>query len=795
MRKHLFCLLMLLSTLSFAQIQVLTKGLQPIEGAQLQSGSKVVAVSNSNGIIILDTARLQLTDYVVFHESFHLKTLSRQQLITGGGIILSAKTQSFPPVVVLPKKGTRKQTDVSLLVEQLKRKEIQFNQPLTSADLVGVNGNVYVQKSQQGGGSPMIRGFATNRILLVVDNVRMNTAIFRGGNLQNILSIDPFSVEESTVIFGPASQLYGSDALGGVLSFKTKEPEFSKDSTALFFGNLNLRASTASRENTWHIDFNVGGENLASLTSLTFSKFGDLRMGNNGPEYYTRDQFVSRIEGIDTVLTNPNPNQQFLSRYTQVNALQKLKYKLNEQQSLTYNFQLGYTSDIPRYDRLILIDENDSLVNGDWYYGPQFWMLNQLAFQSNKESKLSDRVYIGLSNQQFEESRNDRKFGSAELAQRTENVDAWSLNIDAQKELTNNVKLNYGAESVLNRIASRGEVLNIDNGNLTPTSTRYPDGSKWLTAGVYINGLKNITSKYLVEGGVRYNLTSSSGVFDTNYYPFPESSFSNTTQALTGSLSQIFKFKLSKLAFITSTGFRAPNIDDLSKVFDSNPGLVVLPNTTLKSEYAYNAEINYNLIVKGKLKLGVSVFYTYLNNAITKSRTTFNGQDSIVYDGVLSAVEMLTNQDFASVYGSQINLNYEINEHFLLTSNFTLLASDSKDGLPIRHISPNFGNTTLRYTKDKLRIILFSNYNQRFDFDQFALSERNDAYLYLKDDNGNPYSPSWFTLSLRGAYELNNRSIINLGIENMLNKRYRPYRSGITAAGRNFTVSFSHIFK
>ncbi len=105
----------------------------------------------------------------------------------------------------------------------LPRQIAQF-QPQTAADLLGISGKVFIQKSQQGGGSPMIRGFATNRLIYSVDGVRMNTAIFRAGNIQNVINLDPFALERTEVVFGPASVMYGSDAIGGVMSFTTLQP-------------------------------------------------------------------------------------------------------------------------------------------------------------------------------------------------------------------------------------------------------------------------------------------------------------------------------------------------------------------------------------------------------------------------------------------------------------------------------------------------------------------------------------------------------------------------------------------
>ena len=57
----------------------------------------------------------------------------------------------------------------------------------------------------------------------------MNNAIFRRGNLQDIIRIDPNSLESGEVIFGPGSVIYGSDALGGVMDSHTITPKFSTE--------------------------------------------------------------------------------------------------------------------------------------------------------------------------------------------------------------------------------------------------------------------------------------------------------------------------------------------------------------------------------------------------------------------------------------------------------------------------------------------------------------------------------------------------------------------------------------
>lgn len=150
----------------------------------------------------------------------------------------SIKVTSLEEVVVSATKWQQKKNDLPYKITTIKAEAIELQNPQTAADLLGISGKVFIQKSQQGGGSPMIRGFATNRLLYTVDGVRMNTAIFRGGNIQNVISLDGFAMENVEVLFGPNSVIYGSDAIGGVMSFQTVKPKFATTENTTVSGNI-----------------------------------------------------------------------------------------------------------------------------------------------------------------------------------------------------------------------------------------------------------------------------------------------------------------------------------------------------------------------------------------------------------------------------------------------------------------------------------------------------------------------------------------------------------------------------
>ena len=149
----------------------------------------------------------------------------------------------------------------------------------TTGDLLEGSGQVHLQMSQQGGVSPVLRGFEANRVLLVVDGVRMNNAIYRAGHVQNAGTVDPFAIQRTDVIMGPSSVLYGSDALGGVVHFVTQAPRFSYGGTEVK-GKVLTQGNTANGGWAGHAEVAVRAPRWGSVTQVSHRHFGDLRMGS-----------------------------------------------------------------------------------------------------------------------------------------------------------------------------------------------------------------------------------------------------------------------------------------------------------------------------------------------------------------------------------------------------------------------------------------------------------------------------------------------------------------------------------
>jgi len=726
------------------------------------------------------------------HSSYLMYTSTRQKIERQGRTVLLVENPvRLDEVVVSVNRWKQSKTETPHSIKTIDADEVLHYNPQTAADLLGTKSGVFIQKSQMGGGSPMIRGFAANRVLLVVDGIRMNNAIYRSGNLHNVISVDAQSLQNTEIIFGPGSVIYGSDALGGVMSFNTLAPKLSTKQKLESFGKAYTRYSSANFEKTGHFSYNLGSKKWASVFSATYTDFDNMQMGTTGPDEYLRPQYVSNstYTGTDLAIDNENDREQVYTGYHQFNILGKLRFRPNEILDLELSAQHSQTSDIPRYDRLIQYN-GDELKYAEWYYGPQEWSLISGRAQFAKDLLLFDKANLLLGYQNYTESRHDRKLNNNILRHRTEQVKVYSANLDFGKIIDKKSELFYGLETYLNKIGSNGFSEDLISGEQENIASRYPNDSKYSSLAAYYSFKYSMSPKVIFQMGSRFTYTHLEGDFDTEFYSFPFNGFNMNNSAFNGNLGLVWHPTPDwQINIHGSTGFRSPNIDDVAKVFDSEPGTVVVPNPDLKPEYARNLELNIIRSHLNKAKIELTGFYTWLKDAMVRRTYDGLGYDSIFYDGELSRVEALVNAESATIYGTSIAVEYLFNNQWRTRNDLTFTKGKDAEGLPMRHVPPTFGSSHLIFEGPKLFLDFYVNYNGKLTFDDLAPDEQEKPHLYVPDENGDPYSPSWWTANIKSNYHFNSKLTLSAGIENILNKRYRPYSSGVVSPGRNFIIS------
>lgn len=799
MKYFILCMFACMAVCVHAQtVKVLDKtSLLPLSNAHLmKKGSSENFVTNASGIAELhgmqsgDTLIVSRLDYAV-------KTIAFSE-IQDGEILLSQKSYELNEIVISASRNENEIAEVAQQISVINKNEIDFQNNATTADLLQQSGEVLVQKSQFGGGSPMMRGFEASRILMVVDGVRMNNAIYRAGHLQNIITMDQSLLDRVELAFGPGSLMYGSDALGGVVNFTTLNPNFSESDKPQTDVHAFVRYGTAAQEKTGHLDLNLGGNKFASLTSFTFSDYDDLRVGSNPNKdnmygsFNFRPYYQDNINGVDTILANSDSTLQVKSGYFQTDLMQKLLFKQNDKVLHLLNVQYSTSSDIPRYDRLTDPDDDPgTLSQGDWYYGPQNRLLAAYDLSVTCQSKIYDNLHIVASYQDIQESRHSRGFGGSNLTHRVEDVTVLGLNTDLRKQVGKH-QLNYGVEMYLNDVSSTAERENIETAEITPGSTRYPDGGSTMNNfGVYVSHIMKFgDDKWVLNDGIRFNASMLQASFtDTTFFPFPFSEIEQNNSAFTGSIGLIFTPDDSwRFSLIGSTGYRTPNVDDLAKVFDSEPGTVIVPNPDLKPEYTYNADLNISKVIADKVQVQATGFYTRFSNILTSVPSAFNGEDSILYDGVLSEVLTTVNASKAYLYGFHARVNADITDMISVTSALTYtygrIETDSTP-YPLDHVPPIYGRTGVNFQMSKLRAELYALYNGWKHIEDYNIIGGEDNEQYATVDG----MPSWFTLNVKAAYQFTENLQLQAGCENILDLNYRVFASGVGAPGRNIFVT------
>ncbi len=816
--KSIFILLLFATSVVTAQkIIVLDKTTgDPIANVTAyNTKNKKHCVSDINGV--LDLAQFNNTETIYFqHLSYSDFESSKKALQKSKKIYLIAKSMALEEVFLSVSKKKVKRNRIAQEISTFSQKDILKSAPQTAADMLAEIPGIKVQKSQFGGGSPVLRGMEANRVLLVIDGVRMNNAIYRKGHLQNSISVSPNILERTEIVFGPSSVIYGSDALGGVIHYYTKQPKLNKTFRAK--PSFLARYSTVNNEITANAAVEIQTKKIASFTSISRSEFGDLKMGKNRKHGYKnwglQTTYSNNTEDYynPNSVTNSDAEKQKNIGFSQWDFMQKIFVPFSKKTNFNINLQYSKSSEIPRFDKLTQKTSDGKLKFAEWRYGPQKRLLAASQLKLNPNKKWVKNGTITLAYQNIKESRIQRKFGSLRRSQRNENVDVFSINIDLAAPITknNNRLLSYGTEFTYNSIysSSEGKILEVNGNQITGISnrftvqTRYPDGgSSYMSSAFYADYRQDISRRETLNTGIRFTNTVLNARWkDNTYIVLPNTKINLYNSAVTATIGYVFRPN-NNIQFNTviSSGFRSPNIDDIGKIREKR-GYVSVPNIYLKPEHVYNAEIG---IIKyfnhKKSNFSFTTYYTLLNNYIAREAFNLNGSATIVYDGETVKTIANVNKGTAYIYGGTISYNGKISPHF-----YTKLATTYTKGktydtkLPLSSIPPLFGMLELRYINQKWETSLNFIFNAKKKFTDYNLAEGIDNIEQTpfntqtgKYDIGNP---AWQTFNYKLKYQTSKKINLLLHISNIFDQHYKEFASSISAPGRNFSFSIVRSF-
>jgi len=732
-------------------------------------------------------------------------------------VLLSQESQNLDEVILSVARSASNVNQIAEKVSVIKSEDLFISSPSSGAEMLELSPGVRIQKSQGGGGSPIIRGFEANRVLIVVDGVRMNNAIYRSGHLQNSITIDPSNIERAEVIFGSSSVGYGSDAMGGVIHYYTKNPilKNSEKISSSFTTNFNSANNSVSN----NFNTNYSADNWGSITSISISKYGDIKMGkkrNHGYSYWGLTPIFSqnsRYKFYAEPSINFDESIQKNTGYSQVDLFQKFLFRIGDDNLLNLNIQFSESSDIDRYDQLNILKDN-SLKFSEWYYGPQKRLLISPSLRIFPKKKFMDKGVITFGFQKINESRIKRKFNSLNRSHQIEDLKVLSLNGDFDTSFNNGHTLSYGIETTYNHNYSKAydRVLDVDGNNIVGVSkkfaipTRYPsDGSSYASFASYVNWSWNMSEFFTFNIGTRLTFTKLKASWNDVISVNPQLSRVNlNSEALTTTVSM--KLRPSnkiQINTVLSSGFRNPNIDDIGKIRENN-GLLVVPNTFLKPEYAYNLDLGVDYkSLDNKNYLSIRGFSTIISRHIGRaeyivfSDITTPDTSTIIYNN--EEVTTIANKNLGNrfIHGFSIDGFNNLSRSLKIDYSLTYTKGDNNETYgPLPSISPLFGSLSLDYVKNDLTIKAVYKFSDSKDPSEYSIGGEDglDETPYIIGEDGLKDflgTPSWSDFSIYASLNISPNSTLRLGITNIFDIHYRTFASGISAPGRSFQAGLN----
>lgn len=618
-------------------------------------------------------------------------------------------------------------------VSKLTNQNIQQFQSRTSPEaLVGTAG-LFVQKTNHGGGSPFVRSLTGNQNLLMIDGIRLNNATYRYGPNQYFNTIDLFSVGSIEVARGTGSVQYGSDAMGGVIQVFTKDPSFSEK--AKWTGNIIGRVFSQDAEYTGRAELVYSKAKTALQIGYTSRKFGDLPGGDT------------------TGVQQPSGYKE--------NAIDvKLKWQLHSQWLFTAAHQQVKQNNVPLYHRVAL--ENFAYYQFD----PQERQLSYLKMEGKFQNPYFSKFSFIASSQMNKERRNYWRNGNANQFVEVDQVNTLGLTADIFSNISSKWTANSGIEWYTDRVKSAKQQIAIANSATIDQRGLYPNNAKMQNWSLY--SLHHLSlGKFIVEGGLRYNTLQIE--VDTAILR-PSSFVFNAALLYTINKNQ-------SVYASYSTGYRAPNIDDMGSL-----GLVdfryEVPAYGLKPEKSFNTELGYKMSTK-HLQFSLALYYMHLANIINRVQVV--GQQIGGYN-----VYMKENNQESFIRGVEYDIQIKLSKKILFSSNGAYsFGQNTSRAEPMRRIPPFNGRAFLQLSQTNIQYTL----DYIFAGSQHRLAQGD------KDDNRIPKggTPGFGILNFHASTKLVGIQL-NTGISNIFNTDYRMHGSGINGMGRNLYISAQFSF-
>jgi outer membrane receptor protein involved in Fe transport len=723
-----------------SQAQSLTSGRlvdrdgRPIAGASVMAGETEVRTDADGAFVVPGEARiLQVT--VAGRAPVRVPAPTAQS----GDIVLDSPVARHEEQVVVA--AQRQEGDVLRVpgsVAVLTRRELDERLPRSTPDALMEVPGVFVQKTNQGGGSPYVRGLVGNQVLVLVDGVRLNNATYRLGPNQYLNTIDPATVERIEVVRGAGSVLYGTDALGGVVHIVTRTP--TPRAAPFFEVRSTIKGAQGVPERSARVEFEGGVGPLAVLGGVSVKAFGDLRAGG------------------DLGVRAP-------SGYDEADADLKVRWTASVRQALTLTVQRVRQEDVGRFDQVA------QRGFASWAFDPQERWLGALAYTYDVRAAGVDRISVTAAAQRTREDRRSRRIGSLVEVVERDVVRVGSGSLDLAWRPLAGWRVVSGVDLTREQVDSGRVDTDARTGIGVPRRGLYADDAEAGSAAAFTQAQREF-GRVHVESGVRYasyTVRSSAPTFGA---------FTMASSALVaqGGVSIAASAALHPYASVWQ-GFRAPNIDDVSALGSFDFGVEV-PTRTLRPESSLGAEVGAKWRAR-RWSGAVALYRMGLRDLIERSRGTWLGEPT--YEG--QAVYVRENVGRAFVRGVEVESTIALSSSVSLEAWLARTYGQHETrNEPMRRIPPLHGLLGVRWQPVSSRGWLEVRWRGAARQDRLAAGDRDDHRI-ARDGTA-----AWHTLALRTGWRATPILELLAAVENGFDQPYRVHGSGIDGAGRTAWV-------
>ena len=667
-------------------------------------------------------------------------------------------------MVVTANRARKDVLDVPAVATGIGEFELRTRLPQTTPDVLAGEVGVVVQKTNQGGGSPILRGRTGKSVLMVLDGMRFNNSTFRR-NHQYLNTLELGDVERLEIVRGPSSVLYGSDAIGGVVHVITRRRE--PGDGGRFAGRFLGRMETANDGRTAFVGLEGDLGKTGFTAGLSARRLGHLRAGS----------------GSDPVGAIDQSGRQVPTAYDGHAYSFSLQHPLTEVDTLDAYFFHERQEDVPRSDVLIGNRERPDPPDLRRDVDPQRLDWFQLRWRRETPGETLEGFTLATVVQRPQETR--RRIRASAPDQMIVERDAlWIPGLLTQAELRPHAdhRVVIGGEASFERIDSERETVDLNGGGVvTDANGRFPDGARYDSMGLYVQDEWQMNEHVEWTAGVRYSRFQVDADFDgLTVGPLgPFGSIDETFDDVTFALGASVKWTETTRWFASvARGFRAPNLDDLAVLGDFASGERV-PNFDLDPESVLQLETGLKHRSR-RVQGGVAL-------AVAFDRDVLDLEPIFEQNG--TTFFQLQNRSRALIWSfeqwGQLTLREtdgESPEQFLFAQSFASFGRNTSDDEPLSKVPPPQGEIGWRMQSAEGTWLVDAYI--RGAFRQHRLSRADEADPRIPSSG----TPGWATLNLRGTSELKPGLFGTVALENVFDRRYRVHGSGIDAPGTNLVV-------